>query len=162
MASKVPTIKQVAWISIIPQFSFIGVLILIYSKLGLELLEVIFCSSLTYLVISFSLRTLLTKNFRQGIKLVKQQDFSSAIPFFEKSVNFFTKNRWIDKYRFITLLSSSKISYKEMGLCNIAFCYSQTGNGVKAKEYYERTLDEFPNSVIASTALKFINSIECK
>ena len=162
MASKVPTIKQVAWISVIPQILFIGILILIYSKLGLELLEAIFCSSLTYLVISFCLQNLLTKNFRQGIKLIKQQDFSNAIPFFEKSVNFFTKNRWVDKYRFITLLSSSKMSYKEMGLCNIAFCYSQTGNGTKAKEYYERILDEFPNSVIASTALKFINSIECR
>jgi len=162
MASKVPIIKQIAWISIIPQILFIGILILIYSKLGLELLEAIFCSSLTYLVISFCLQNLLTKNFRQGIKLIKQQDFSNAIPFFEKSVNFFTKNRWVDKYRFITLLSSSKMSYKEMGLCNIAFCYSQTGNGTKAKEYYERILDEFPNSVIASTALKFINSIECR
>ena len=160
MASKVPTVRQVAWISIIPQISFMGVLILVYSKLELELPETILCGSLTYLAISFCLRNLLTKNFIQGMKLVKQQDFSSAIPFFEKSVIFFTKNSWVDKFRFITLLSSSKMSYKEMGLCNIAFCYGQTGNGVKAKEYYERTLDEFPNSGIASTALKFINSFE--
>jgi len=162
MASKTPTIRQVAWISVIPQLLFMGILILIYSRLELELLEALFCGSLTYLIISFCLRTLLTKSFRQGMKLVKRQDFSDAIPFFEKSVDFFTRNRWLDKFRCITLLSSSKMSYKEMGLCNIAFCYAQIGDGIKAKEYYKRALEEFPNSGIALTALKFIDSIERK
>ena len=158
MASKVPTVRQVAWISLIPQIFFMGLLILIYYKMELE--EPILYGALTYLVISICLRTLIAKSHRQGMKYVKRQQFSDAIPFFEKSVDFFTRNQWIDKFRFITLLSSSKITYKEMGLCNIAFCYGQIGNGIKAKEYYETALKEFPNSGIALTALNLLNSVE--
>ena len=128
----------------------------------LEFKEPIIGGALTYLIISFSLRNLIAKSHRQGMRFVRQQQFSNAIPFFEKSVDFFTKNKWIDKYWFITLLSSSKVSYKEMGLCNIAFCYSQIGSGLKAKEYYELALGEFPNSVLAQSALKLINSVESK
>jgi tetratricopeptide (TPR) repeat protein len=160
MALKTPIVRRVSWISVIPQFLFMGILIFIYYTL--ELKEPILYGALTYLIISISLRNLIAKSHRQGMRFVKQQQFSNAIPFFEKSIDFFTNNKWVDKYRFITLLSSSRMSYKEMGLCNVAFCYSQIGNGLKAKEYYERTLGEFPSNGIAITALKLINSVENK
>ena len=94
------------------------------------------------------------------MRLVKQHNFMDAIPKFEKSVDFFTRNNWLDKYRFLTLLSSSKMTYKEMGLCNIAFCYSQTNNGQKAKEYFEQTLKEFPENGLAIAGLRMMNSVE--
>jgi len=47
-----------------------------------------------------------------------------------------------------------------MGLCNIAFCYSQINNGQKAKEYYELTLKEFPDNGLAIAGLRMINSIQ--
>lgn len=46
-----------------------------------------------------------------------------------------------------------------MGLGNIAFCYSQTSNGQKAKEYYERVLKEFPGNGFAIAGLNMINSL---
>ena len=52
------------------------------------------------------------------------------------------------------------MSYKEMGLCNIAICYSQTGDVLKAKEYYEQIINEFPNNGIALVGLRFINAVE--
>ena len=160
MASKIPTGGQVAWISLIPHIFFMGLIIFVYHKL--ELREPVLYGALTFLAIVFCLRTLLAKSHRQGMKHAKQLQFSDAIPFFEKSVDFFTRNQWIDKFRYITLLSSSKMTYKEMGLCNIAFCYSQIGNGAKAKEYYEITLKEFPDNGIAISLLKLINSVEHK
>lgn len=156
MASNVPTVKQIAWISLIPQLLFMG--LIIYGYHFLELGDPFFYGALTYLILSFGLRNLVAKDHRQGIKLVKQQQFEMAIPHFENSVTFFTKNNWIDKYRFLTLLSSSKMTYKEMGLCNIAFCYSQTNNGQKAIEYYEQTLKEFPENGLAIAGLKMLNS----
>ena len=45
-----------------------------------------------------------------------------------------------------------------MALNNIAFCYGQLGDGEKAKEYYERTLNEFPDSGIARAGLRLLNS----
>jgi tetratricopeptide (TPR) repeat protein len=106
------------------------------------------------------LRYFVPKSHREGIKLTKKYEFENAIPKFEDSFNFFTKNNYIDKFRFITLLSSSKMSYKEMALCNIAFCYSQIGKGEKAKEYYKKTLVEFPNNGIAKAGIKMITSIQ--
>ena len=47
-----------------------------------------------------------------------------------------------------------------MALLNIAFCYSQIDQGKKAKEYYQRVLNEFPESGMATAALKMIDSIE--
>jgi tetratricopeptide (TPR) repeat protein len=160
MASKTPTINDEAWIALLPQFLFWGFLAFIYSKFKLGLGYALACGTLTFLLISFTLQKLFCGNFMKGMKRIRQEQYSEAIPFFEDSVDFFTKNQWLDKYRFITLLSSSKRTYKEMALCNIAFCYSQSGNPLKAKEYYKRTLDEFPDNTIASAALRFIHSIE--
>ncbi|HEX7447932.1 MAG TPA: hypothetical protein VF306_10325 [Pirellulales bacterium] len=56
-------------------------------------------------------------------------------------------------------MSSSAISYREMALCNIAFCYAQLGNGENAELYYRRTLDEFPDSGLADAALRMIESV---
>ena len=47
-----------------------------------------------------------------------------------------------------------------MALVNIAFCYSQIGDGRKTKDYYLKALDQFPNSEIVKTFLKTIESIE--
>lgn len=158
MASKVPTVKQVAWISLIPQLMLMGLIIFVYHLIGFQ--NSFLLGACTYLILSLMLRNLIAADHRRGIRLVKQQQFEQAIPFFEKSVRFFTENKWIDTFRFLTLLSSSKMTYKEMALCNIAFCYSQTGNGQKAKEYYELTLKEFPNNGLATAGLKMIQSFQ--
>ncbi|WP_169311414.1 tol-pal system YbgF family protein [Cellulophaga algicola] len=47
-----------------------------------------------------------------------------------------------------------------MTLANIGFCYSQIGDGIQSKTYYERTLKEFPESELARAALKMIASVE--
>ncbi|PHQ61052.1 MAG: hypothetical protein COC08_06375 [Maribacter sp.] len=52
------------------------------------------------------------------------------------------------------------MSYREMALANIGFCYSQIGDGIKSKEYYERTLKEFPESGLAKSALKMMSAME--
>ena len=58
------------------------------------------------------------------------------------------------------MMSPSAMSYREMALINIAFAYSQIGNGIKAKEYYQQTQQEFPDSGMANAALKMIESVE--
>jgi len=157
MSSKTPTIKQISWISIIPQLIVMGVIMSLWYLINPE--KALLFGALTYLAISFSLRNLIPKDHRNGMKKVKNGNFKEAISDFEKSYEFFNKNEWIDKNRFLTLLSSSRISYKEMALNNIAFCYGQIGNGIKSKEFYERTLKEFPESAIAKAGLNMLNSI---
>ncbi len=160
MASNVPLIRQFSWPSLIPQLAIIGLLLFAYDRAGMG--EPFLFAAVTYSLSSLLLRTLLAKSHRQGMRLVKQRRFTEALPCFEKSVDFFSKNAWVDKYRFLALLSASKLSYKEMGLCNIAFCYSQTGKGQKAKEYYEQALQVNPDNGIALAGLNMLTSTENK
>lgn len=96
------------------------------------------------------------------MKLTKQEKYLDAIPHFEKSYDFFKKHNWLDKYRYLTLLSSSKMAYREMALNNIAFCYGQAGDGIRSKEYYEKTLREFPDNGMAKVGLKMLNAMNQK
>ena len=157
MASNVPIIRQIAWISMIPHILIIGLLIYIYALFGFTYPSI--WGALTMLFVSFSLKALIVKQHLQGIDLVKQKKFAEAIPYFERSLAYFSKNAWVDKYRFLTLLSSSKMGYREMGLCNIAFCYSQIGDGAKAKTVYQQVLNEYPDNGLANGALNMLNSV---
>ncbi|QWX85407.1 hypothetical protein H0I23_07130 [Cellulophaga sp. HaHaR_3_176] len=158
MSSKVPTVKQTNWVSIVLHFIIMGLIFLVWHQIRPE--ETFLFGAITYLLLSFSLRNLIPRDHRKGIKNNNFEKFEEAISDFEKSYIFFKKYEWIDKYRFITLLSSSKMSYREMALANIGFCYSQIGKGIKSKEYYERTLKEFPESGLAKSALKMMSAAE--
>lgn len=158
MAKGIPTIRTIAWVSLIPQMLLVLLIIYIYHLFNLS--EPILFGCLTYLIISYTLRTYVMSDFRKGMQLCKAHQFKDAIPFFEKNIKFLKDKRWLDKYRYILLLSSSKMTYREMSLCNIAFCYSQIGEAQHAKTYYENVAGEFPDNAIAIAALKMIKSFE--
>jgi hypothetical protein len=136
MSSKKPIVGQVAWISMIPQLIFMGLLVFIFCLLVRPFEIAVLCGVGTYLVISFSSRRALTHNHKKGISLYKDGKYTEAITEFEKSYEFFSRHSWIDKNRFITLLSSSRISYTEMALNNMAFCYAQSGEAMLSRHYY--------------------------
>ena len=151
MSAQIPTLRQTAWISLIPQLMFMGLLTLGFYLV--ESNEPVLYGAITYLAFSFGLKMYFAKYHKQGIALANQQKYSDAITYFEKSYDFFSKNSWIDKYRYLTLLDSSKICYREMALCNIACCYHQIGQRMKAVLYYKQALKEFPENVMAQSAL---------
>lgn len=111
-----------------------------------------------YLAYSWCSRLILTRSHRRGIRLVRLGRYEEAIPCFEDSFRFFSRYPWIDTCRVLTLMSPSKMSYREMALCNVAFCHSQTGNGAKAKELYQSVLTAFPENPLAPVALRMIES----
>src|SRR5205085_9239376 len=69
-------------------------------------------------------RLIIARHHRRGIRLVRQRLFAEAITAFEQSLEFFTRHAWVDRFRSITMLSAAGLSYREMALGNIAFCYS--------------------------------------
>ncbi len=105
-------------------------------------------------------RYVITRHHRRGIRQMKAERYSEAITAFEASLAFFSRHTLLDKYRYVTLLSGSAACYREMALCNIAFAYSQLGDGAKARAVYERTVQEFPGSGLAKAALKLMDSAE--
>jgi tetratricopeptide (TPR) repeat protein len=107
------------------------------------------CGSLCYLAYSIGSRSVFLKRHRQGIRLLRLGLFREAIREFESSYSFLSKSPWLDDYRFITMLDSSALHYREMALRNIAFAYIQLGEEATAQEYYRKTLAEFPESEVA-------------
>jgi tetratricopeptide (TPR) repeat protein len=147
---------------VMPQvFSMIGLIFVVNVALRPEDVShsVIFGCAI-YLIYSLCSRQIIASAHRTGIRLSKRGRFQEAIALFEQSYQFFTKHKWIDRFRSLVLMSPSAISYREMALVNIAFCHSQIGNAESAKEYYEKTLQEFPDSGMAKASLNMIKTFE--
>ncbi|MEO8609965.1 MAG: hypothetical protein ABI690_18875 [Chloroflexota bacterium] len=164
MGSKTPVVRQVSWLMLIPQLLVMAALIVLIALLfpPKPLMMSVAYGSFLYLLYSYGSRWLLLKSHRQGMALTQANDYRGAIEKYNESYHFFSDHPWIDRYRYFTLMSPSLISFREMALINIAFCYSQIGDGANTRLYYQKALAEFPDSEMAKMALKLIASIETK
>ena len=161
MKIKYPTYRQISWPLAIPQLlAIVFLLFLTNLILGANNPYKLMLGVGIYLAYSFSSRQIILGEHRRGMRLLQKHNFQDAIRCFEKSYTFFQKHSWIDKFRSIVLMSCSLMSYREMALINLAFCYVQIGNGGEAKKYYQQALKEFPKSVMANVALSFIQTFE--
>ncbi len=159
MASGRPVVRQVAWLSLIPQLIFIAIAALILGIFIKPFTDALQIALIIYMIAFVLLRNLVPRNHRKGMRYFRSGNYAQAIDEYQKSYAFFTKYAWIDKYRFLVLLSSSRISYTEMALLNIAYCHAQLGNGPKAIKCYEAVLREFPDSQMAQSALQMLRSV---
>ncbi len=149
-------VRQSSFALVIPQLIAIAVAILVAVRLSPSYGFIY--GPAVYLLYSFVSRFLLTREHRAGVALAKEQKFEEAIPRFQKSLDFLDRYPWIDRFRSIILMSPSAFSYREMALANIGFAYSQIGRGAEAREYYEKCLERFPNSSLATAALRMLDS----
>lgn len=160
MNAKTPVVRRISWPLAIPQL-----LAMVIAIAAIELIirpatfyHSILWGCAIYLVYSFGSRFLLTRAHRQGMQLTKSGKYQEAIAAFEKSYQFFSRYDWIDRYRFVTLMNPSAMSYREMALINIGYCYVQLGKKEEAREYYQKTLAEFPHSELAKNYLKILET----
>ena len=154
---KPPVVRQVSWPATIPQFAFLTIAMLLGNYFVSTSNGVLIGASV-YLAYSFGSRMLIARDHQRGMSLTRGLRYAEAIPYFANSYKFFSDYAWIDRYRSVLLMSASQASYREMALCNIAFCYSQIGDGQRAEKYYHQAVNEFPDSGLARTALRLIES----
>ncbi|MBN2439766.1 MAG: tetratricopeptide repeat protein [Spirochaetales bacterium] len=154
MSSNLPIVKQINIVSILLQLSLIAILIFVFYQIDKE--NYMLYSFGIFIVLTIILRYSIPHYHRKGVAFYKKGNFEQALPCFEASYLFFKKYRWIDKYRFITILSSSRISYTEMALLNKAFCLGQIGKKDESIKTYKQVLEEFPNSKIAESTLRMM------
>jgi tetratricopeptide (TPR) repeat protein len=162
MKTDIPIIRQTAWLLIIPQLIVLALCIGLSAALFWDEFQVFSLSigGAIYIIYALASRLWLTHHHGQGVNLVKSGKYQRAITEFEKSYTFFAKYPWIDRFRAVTVLNPSAVSFREMALVNIAFCYLQLGDAVKMKAAYQRALDEFPNSAMARKMMNLILSEE--
>ncbi|MCC7450231.1 MAG: tetratricopeptide repeat protein [Anaerolineae bacterium] len=162
MRASTPTFRQISWPLVIPQMlvmaGIIAVLYAIFKPASWE--RPVALGAAIYLLYSYGSRTLLTRSQRQGMALARQKRYQEAIAKFEDSYQFFSRYVWIDRFRTFVLMTPSAISYREMALLNMAYCYVQIKNLSKAKAYYQQTLAEFPDSERAKVSLQSIEAAE--
>jgi tetratricopeptide (TPR) repeat protein len=160
MSAEIPIVRRIAWWYTVPHLLVMFGLILLLWRVqfpnNLDL--AVLYGALGYLVYSFGSKALLLRHHRRGISLSKLKLFREAIPEFQASYSYLSKYSWLDKYRFITMLDSSAVPYREMALCNIAFSYAQVEEKLRAEEYYRKALEEFPESVMAKSGLEYVES----
>ena len=152
--------KQSAWLYWIPQLVVMCLIILIWYQIRPS--NAALFGAIIYFFISISLKIVIPKSHRYGMRNIKSKKYKDAISYFEKSIAFFNKNQWLDQYRFIFLLSASKMAYREMAYCNIAFCYVQMNKMKGAQKFYEKALEEFPESKLAMEGIEALKQAKNK
>lgn len=159
MASKVAFVKQETnWLALIPKLSVIGILCLCFFPLDKQNFFII--GFVVYLILTFLARQLFFPNsLHEGIKLIREAKFDQAIPFIQKTIAYYIKYPWIDKYRFLLLISSAKSTITESSICNLAYCYLQVGDIKKAKEIYQNVLMHYPENINAKSMLRTIDLV---
>jgi tetratricopeptide (TPR) repeat protein len=148
----IPIVHEVAWVALVTQGFFILILIGITAFLGFD--RPILIGTLSYLIIAFFARLIFTRHHRQGMYLAQEGMFDEAIGEFQSSYEFFTRNVWLDDWRYVVLLSSSKTTYREMALLDIAYCDLWSDRAEDAIRIYLRLVEEFPENGMAWSAIK--------
>ncbi|HEV7766043.1 MAG TPA: hypothetical protein VGQ76_13645 [Thermoanaerobaculia bacterium] len=156
MPAKIPAIREIAWSSAIPQLTIMTLLIggslLVFEERSTAL----FVGAGTYLILSRGLKAVLARDHARGIRLLRAGRNDEAIAAFEKSYAFFSHHPWLDRWRYLTLLSSSAYSYRELALCNVAFANLQMDRVDQALGAYRRALVEFPACPMATHSIRVL------
>ena len=159
--TRVPIIREVAWLAVIPQLGILAAFIAGAAAVrGGYDDHAVLVGAGAYVALSFTLRHTLSRQHRIGVRLMRAQRFEDAMPHFARSAEYFERHQWLDKFRAFTLLSAARMSYREMALCNIAFGLSQLGRGAEAKSAYEYVLREYPDNPLANAAIRMIRATE--
>jgi tetratricopeptide (TPR) repeat protein len=157
MSARLPVVRPISWPAMIPQLVVMALAVglgylLLRSTSGIVL------GGLAYLTYSFGSRAVLLASHRRGMRLLRSGRYDEAVPAFEASYDFFSRNPWVDRLRCITMMSPAALSYREMALLNIAFAHVQASRGAEARASYQRVLREFPDNSLAQAALRLIES----
>jgi tetratricopeptide (TPR) repeat protein len=147
-----PVIHQIAWISLFLQLLIIAIFIGAATYFGVT--KPILAATLAYLIMAIVIRLFLTSHHRRGMHYAREGRLELAIAEFQRSYEFFHRHAWLDEMRYIFLLSTSRVGYREMGLLNLAYCDLWQDRGEDAIRTYLRTIEEFPDSGLAWTGIK--------
>ena len=154
---KTPIVRPVSWLNAAINISVLAIFVLVGWAVWRSEIGVV-VGAFVYVVLSQTLRRVLCRHQRMAIGHCRRNEFEQAIPEFERSLAFFRKHEWVDRFRAVTLLSAAGMCYREMALVSLGFSYSQIGDGANARRYYEMCMAEFPDNGMAEAALRLMDA----
>lgn len=135
--SRQETIRTRNWLFEVPAIIAGTLFILIWLLVFDSWKPALILGSLTYLVVVWTLRLTLQKHHLKGMQCIRKEDYAEGAAAFQRSYAFFTKYPWIDRYRCITMFSSSALPYRQMALNNMGFCLLRIGETARAWDAYK-------------------------
>lgn len=144
MSPKIPVIHKTNFSAYIVQAGILLLIIFILYLFSVTKYSIVGLAA--YFLLSIYVKVLIPKWHRKGLYYIKKGALQEAILSFEKSYQYFKANQWIDRYRAFVLLSTSQLSYMEMALVNIIYCYQQLGDQNMARKYMKKLKEEFPDN----------------
>ena len=159
--SNEPTIiRKIAWSTTVPHLTILLSLIVFAWIIFLpdDFIRGSMFGALLYLIYSKGSKSLFLRHHQRGIYQIRLGSFQEAIASFTLSYEFLNRHRWLDHYRWVTLLDASAISYREMALVNIAYARAQLHGDIASLADYRRALDEFPDSELARAGIEHSKS----
>jgi tetratricopeptide (TPR) repeat protein len=156
--ARVPLIGSIAWGALLVQVAVAGLLVWGCRLAGAA--DPLLFGVVIYTALALLLRKFIAREHRRGVRLARQGRHAEAIAHFGRSVDHFTAHPWIDRFRSIILLSASRMGYREMGLCNMAFCLAQTGEGEQALDRYRQVLREYPGNGLAIAGINLLQAVK--
>lgn len=161
MTQRMPVVRQLQWMGLIPQFVAIAVLAgiahVVLPNPGIPI--DIFIAALVYLIFCRVMRAKFARDHKNGMRAYHAHKFQDAISHFEASYRFFSTHRSLDTWRSLLFGVASVNPYRIIAVCNMAFCYGQTGDGQHAVKLYEQALQEEPNCALAKASLNMLHSV---
>ncbi|MGH7979942.1 MAG: hypothetical protein ACREE6_11255, partial [Limisphaerales bacterium] len=151
MNQRMPVVRQLEWIGLIPQCAAIAVLAAIAHVVlpDLDIPLDILIGALVYHIFCRVMRAKFVRDHRNGMRAYQARKFQDAISHFERSYQFFSAHRRLDTWRSLLFGVASANPYRVIALCNMAYCYTQAGDGHHAIKLYEQALHEKPDCELA-------------
>ncbi|MBN2800216.1 MAG: tetratricopeptide repeat protein [Deltaproteobacteria bacterium] len=156
MSARTPFIHNLSWLAAVPQLLLLAAAVLFARWLAPE--TGVIWGAGAYLLYSLALRVTVTRRHRAGIALIRRRRFHEAIPHFQASLAFMDRHPWLDRARSILLLSAAAMSFREMALINLGYCYTQLDQGEQAVAAYREALARNPDNGAALAALRFLEA----
>ncbi len=159
MSDKVPIYRQISYVGL----AVIFVVTAGAAALGWYLTDSIYgglVGVMAVVIYAWASRKALVNDHQEGLDKVQLGKFDEAIQAYDRSLDFLKRNPWVDHFRFLTILSASTMTYREMALVSQAYCYIQLKQTKKAREIYELCLAEYPNNILAASALRFMDAVK--
>jgi tetratricopeptide (TPR) repeat protein len=160
MPQQMPVVRSLAWSQLIPQVAAIGALAVLGHIIipHARVSSVGFGAAATYLVRCRLSRAAFLRDHYSGIAAYRAGRFADAIKHFEASRAFFLQHPRTDSFRSLLFGVTGPNPFRIVALCNMAYCYSQLGDGGRAVSLYEQALAEFPDCTLARASLNMLRS----
>lgn len=143
-----------SWTSAVVHASLIAGISLLFAQLSVP--WPVLWGALLFLVLANVLKRVLISDFHRGIVALNAKKYDEALPWLERSATFFQRYPWLDRYRYLLLLSSSALCYRELTLVNRAQCIGRTRSFEETEQAFKDILREFPESALARIARRMM------